>query len=140
MSNLTNHLSCVTNGQKNYQPELPKKRKRRHSGDSEQSHSQIELNLIHRKFKISYKKISSSVHNNSDKRRASDLPTSIYECYKLPIESQPKRDFMYLHLKSLTPKNEHAHKIFHYRVCLEDDPDYQEIPEELKLNLSSTRT
>ena len=89
---------------------------------------------------MSYKKISSSVHNNSNKRRASNHPTSIYECYILTIESQPKRDLKFFQLRASTPKDEHAHKIFQNRVCLEDDPDYQEIPEELKLNLSSTRT
>ena len=50
-----------------YKPPLPKQR-RKHLVDSCTPHSQHELNLLNKKFENFYKKISSPVHNNSNKR------------------------------------------------------------------------
>ena len=49
-------------------------------------------------FENFYKKFSSPVHNNSNKHKTSTLPTSIYECYDLPVASHSKPDFHSLHL------------------------------------------
>ena len=75
-----------------YKPPSPKKR-RRHSTDSCPPHSQHELNLIHIMSENFYKKFSSPVHNNSNKRHTSTLPASIYQCYERPVDSRTKPDF-----------------------------------------------
>ena len=71
--------------------------------DSCTPHSQTKLNLLHKKFENTYKEFSSAVHNNSNKHRASTLPTSIYECYELTVESHKKPDFQTSHLHSFHP-------------------------------------
>ena len=119
-------------------PPLLKKR-RRHSIDSCTPHSQHELNLLHKKFENFYRK-SSSVHNNSNKRPTSILPASIYQCYGTPNDSCTKPDFQSLHLHTFQPnKPKRSRGISLSRDSLDKGPDYQEIPEELFLNLPSTR-
>ena len=122
-----------------YKPPLPQK-KRRHSVDSCTPHSHNELNLLHNKFENFYKIFASPVHNNSNKHPTSTLPTSIYQRYELPIDSHKKPDFQSLQLNTFHPnKRKRSHGISHSRDFFDDDPDYQKIPEELTLNLPSTR-
>ena len=122
-----------------YKPPSPKKR-RRHSIDSCTPHSQHELNLLNKKFENFYKKSSSLVHNNSNKRHTASLPASIYQCYETTTDSRMKPDFQSLYLHTFQPnKRKRSHGISLSREYLDKDPDYQEIPEELFLNLPSTR-
>ena len=116
------------------------KKRRRHSIDSCTPHSQHELNLLHKKFENLYKKFSSPVHNNSNKRHTSHLPASIYQCYEAPTDSHTKPDFQSLHLHTFQPnKRKRSRGISLSRASLDKDHDYQGIPEELFLNLPSTR-
>ena len=125
---------------KNQNPPTPKKRKRRHSVDSSTQQSQIEFNLLHRIFENFYNKFSYHLHSISNKHRASTLLTSISECYEQPIESEPKPDFKSLHFNFF---NLHKHRplyaISNSKNSCDDDPENQEILEELILNLPSTR-
>ena len=120
-------------------PLLPKNR-RRHSINSCTPHSQHELTLLHKKFENFFKKFSSPVHNNSNKRHTSTLPTSIYQGYETPIDSCTKPDFESLHLHTFqSNKRKRSRGISFSRDSFDKGPDYQEIPEELFLNLPSTR-
>ena len=122
-----------------YKPPSPKKR-RRHSIDGCTPHSQHELNLLHKKFENFYKKFSSPVHNNSNKRQISTLPASIYQCYETPIDSRTRPDFQSLHLHTFLPiKRKRSGGISLSRDSIEKDPDCQKIPEEIFFNLPSTR-
>ena len=122
-----------------YKTSSPTKR-RRHSVASCTPHSQNEFNLLHKKFENFYKKLSSPVHKNSSKHHISTLPASIYQCYEIPMSSHRKPDFQSIQLHILQPnKRRRSRGISHSRDFFEDDPDYQEIPEELILNLPSTR-
>ena len=122
-----------------YKPISPKKR-RRHPIDSCTPHSQHELNFLRKNFKNFYKKFFSPVHNNSNKRHTSTLPASIYQCYETAIDSRTKPGFQSLQLHTFQPnKRKRSHGISLSRDSLDKDPDYQEIPEELFLNLPSTR-
>ena len=122
-----------------YKPSSPKKR-RRHSIDSCTPNSQHDLNLLHKKFENFFKKFSSPVHNNSNKRHTSILPASIYQCYETAIESRTRPDFQSRHLHTFQPKKrKRSRGIFLSHDSLYEDPDYQEIPEELFRNLPSTR-
>ena len=116
------------------------KRRRKHSVDSCTPNSKNDLNLLHRKFENSYTKFSSPVHNNSNKRHTATLPTTIYQCYETPIETHRKPDFQSLHLHTFHPnKRKRSNAISLSKDSFEDDPDYQETPKELILNLPSTR-
>ena len=99
-----------------------------------QPHSEIELNLLDRKFEIVYTNFS-SVRNKSNKVSESTLSTSIQDCCELTIELQTQSVFKSLKLASCEPKRQ---KLFHAislsRNFFEKDPDYQEIPEDLILN------
>ena len=80
------------------------------------------------------------MHNNSNKRHASFLPASIYQCYETPVDSRTKSDFQSLHLHTFQPsKRKRSRGISLSRDSLDRDPDYQQIPEKLFLNLPSTR-
>ena len=108
--------------------------------DSCNPYSQQELNLLHKKFENSYKKFSSPVHNNSNKRHTSTLPTSFYQCYETPIDSRTKPDFQSLRLHTFQPnKGKRSRGISLSRDSIEKDPEYQGIPEELLFNLPSSR-
>ena len=86
-----------------------------------------------------YKKFISPVHNNSNKRHTSTLPASIYQCYEKPIDSRMKSDFQSLHLHTFQPnKRKRSRGISLSSDSLDRDPDYQEISEELFLNLPCT--
>ena len=61
------------------------------------------MNLLHKKFENFYKKISSPVQNNSNKRHYSTLPASIYQCYETPIDSRTKPGFRSLQLHTFQP-------------------------------------
>ena len=61
------------------------------------------MNLLHKKFENFYKKISSPVDNNSNKRQTSTLPASIYQRYETPYDSRTKPDFQSLHLQTFQP-------------------------------------
>ena len=123
----------------NYKPPSPKKRQR-HSVESGTPHSHYELNLLPKKFEKFYKKFSSPVHNNSDNQQTSTLPTSMYQCYETPIQSHKKPNFQSLQLHTFQPnKRKRSCGISLSRESSDDDPDYHEIPEELILNLPSTR-
>ena len=124
---------------KQYKLSSPKKR-RRHPVDSCTPNSQHELKLLHKKFEKFYKKFSSPVHNNSNNQHTSTLPASIYQCYETPIDFCTKPDFQSLHLHTFQHnKGKRSRGISLSRDSLDKDPDYQEIPEELFLNLPSTR-
>ena len=113
---------------KQYKPPAPKKR-RKNSVESCTPHSHNELNLLHKKFENVYKKFSPPVHNNSNKLHNSTLPTSIYQCYDLPIESHKKPHFQSLQLQTFQPgKRKRSHGISLSRDSFDDNPDYQEIP------------
>ena len=87
-------------------------------------------------------KFSSPVHNNSNKH-TSTLPVSIYQCYESPtVQTRRQPDFQSLRLHTFQPnQRKRFHTISISRDSFEDDPNYQEIdiPEELILNLPSTR-
>ena len=74
-------------------------------------------------------KFSSLVNNNSNKHRASTLPTlpiSIYECYGKPLESHRKPDFQSLHLHAFQAiKRKRSRVISLSKHFSEDDLDYQ---------------
>ena len=124
-----------------YKQHSPKKR-RQHSVESGTPHSQHELNQLQRKFENFYKKFSSPAHNNSNKH-TSTLPVSIYQCYESPIvQARRKPDFQSLQLHTFQPnQRKRSHTVSISQDSFEDDPNYQEIdiPEELILNLPSTR-
>ena len=122
-----------------YKPPSPKKRCR-HSIVSCTPHAQHELNISHKKFENFYKKFFSPEHNNSNKRHTSTLSASIYQKYETPIDSLTKPDFRYPHLHTFQPnKRKRSRGISLSRDSLDKDPDYQEIPEEIFLTLSSSR-
>ena len=80
------------------------------------------------------------MHNNSNQPHTSTLPASIYQCYETPIDSRTKPDFQFLHLHTFqTNKRKRSRGISLSRDSIDKYPDYQEIPEELFLNLPSTR-
>ena len=76
------------------------------------------MNLLHKKFENFYKKFSSPVHKNSNKRHTSTLPDSIYQCYETPIDSRTKPDFQSLHLLTFQPNNKDAHVEFLFHKTL----------------------
>ena len=122
-----------------YKPPSPKRR-RRHSIDSCSPHSQHELSLLHKKFENFYKKFSCPVHNNSNKCHKATLPDSIYQCYETQTYSRMKPHFQSLHLHNFQPnKRKRSRGTSLSRDFIDKDPDYQEIPDELFLNLPSTR-
>ena len=122
-----------------YKQPSPKKR-RRHSVDSCTPNSQRKLNLLHKKFENLYKKFCSPVNDNSKKHHISTLPASIYQCYETPMGSHRNTDFQLLQLRTFQPnKRKRSRGISHSRDSFGDDPDYQEIPEELILKLPSAR-
>ena len=103
-------------------------------------HTLNELNPLHKEFENFYKKNSSPVHNNSNKRHNSTLPASIYQCYETSIDSRMKPDFRSLHLHPFQPnKRKRSREISLSRDSMEKDPDCQEIPEGLLFNLPSIR-
>ena len=115
-------------------------RRQKHSVDNCTPHDKVELKLLHKKFEYFYKEFSSPVHNNS-KKRASTLPTAVGQCYELTIESHKKPDFQSLYLHTFYPNKRNCScGISLSRDSIQDDPDYQEIPEEDRLILPSTRT
>ena len=80
------------------------------------------------------------MHNNSNKRHTATLPASVYQCYETPTNSHMKPDFQSLHFHTFQPnKRKRSRGNSISRDSLDKDPDYQEIPEELFLNLPSTR-
>ena len=80
------------------------------------------------------------MHNNSNRSHTATLPASIYQCYETPIDSRTTSDFQSLHLQTCQPnKRKRSRGISLSRDSLDKDPDYQEKPDELFLNLSSTR-
>ena len=96
------------------------------------------MNLLHKKFENFYKKFS--FNNNSNKRHTATLPASIYQCYEKPTNSRIKPDFQSLHLHTFQPnKRKRSQGTSLSRDSLDKDPDYQENPEDLFLNLPSTR-
>ena len=98
------------------------------------------MTLLHEKFENSYKKFSSPVHNNSNKKHAFTLRASIHGCYELPIATHKKPAFQSLRLHTFhSIRRKRSRGISFSRDSFEDDPDYQEIPEELILNLPSAR-
>ena len=122
-----------------YKPPSHKKR-RRHALDSCTPHSQHDLNLLHKKLENFFKKFSSPIHNNSNKRHTPTLPVSVYQCYETPIDTHMKPDFQSLHFHTFQ-RNElkPSRGISLSRDSIEKDSDYQEIPEELLFYLPSTR-
>ena len=125
----------------NYKPPSPKKR-RRHSVESGTPHSRHQLNQLHKKFEIFYKKFSSPVHNNS-KKHTSPLPVSTYQCYESPIvQARRKPDFQSLQLHTFQPnQRKRSHIVSISQESIEDDHNLEEIdiPEEFILNLPSSR-
>ena len=115
-------------------------KRRKRSGDSCTPNSQTELNLLHSKLENFHEKLSSPVHTNPNKHRASTLPTAIYECYELPVESYRKPVFQSVHLHIFIPnKRKPSRGNSLSKDSFENDPDYYEIREELIRNLPSTR-
>ena len=79
------------------------------------------------------------MHNNSNKRHTATLPASIHQCYEAPTDSRMKPNFQSLHLHTFQPNmRKRSRGISLSRDSLDKEPDYQEIPEELFLNLPST--
>ena len=106
-----------------YKPPSPKKG-RKHSVDSKTPHSQTELNLSHRTVENFYEKFSSPVHNKSNKQKTFTLPTSIYDCYDLPIVSHKKLDFRSLHLHTFqSNKRKRSRGISLSKDSFDNDPD-----------------
>ena len=88
-----------------YKSPSPKKRQR-HSVDICTLHSHNfphSLNLLHKKLENFYEKFSSPLHNNSNKQHTSTLPSTIYQCYELPIDSHKKPAFQSLQLHTFRP-------------------------------------
>ena len=101
----------------------------------------LKLNWIYytESLKNFIKKISSPVHNSSNKHKTSTLHTYICECYDLPVASHNKLDFHPLHLHTFQPSERRRSRgISLSKDFFENDPDYQEISEELH-NLPSNR-
>ena len=84
--------------------------------------------------------VSSPVQNNSNKHRASILPTSIFECYELQVEPHNKPEFQSLHIHTFHPsKRKRLRVISLSEDSFVDDPDNQESPEKLILIFPSFR-
>ena len=118
-----------------YKTPSPKKR-RKNLVDSRTEHSQHELNLLHKKFENFHKVFPTPVDNNSNKRNTSTLLVSKYHCYASPINSRIKRDVQSLQQPN---KLKRSREISLSHDSIKQDPDYQEIPEDLLFNLPSTR-
>ena len=88
------------------------------------------------KFENFYKTFSFPVYNNPNRNKASTHPTSIYESYELLVTPQLKPDFKLLHLHTFYAKRRtRTHNVSLFEDSFEEDPKYQEILEELILNL-----
>ena len=114
----------------------------------EEENTQLTIVLRTIKLNWSYytKSLKFSIRNSPllytiiQKKRASTLPTSVGQCYELTIESHKKPDFQSLYLHTFYPNKRNCScGISLSRDSIQDDPDYQEIPEDDLLILPSNR-
>ena len=114
----------------------PKKETRRHSTNRTHTYSPIELNLLYKTVAILFQKFSSALYSNFDsKGKALALPTSVFDCYKLPFEKQHQP----IHLEFFrSSKRKRIRSTTLPQDSFEEDPDYQEIAEDPFLIFPST--
>ena len=89
------------------------------------------MKLLNKKVSITkkiYKKFSSPVHNDSNKRRTSTLSTSVKEFFDISIESQPNQFFFHFIFIPLIWIDRNANSLFHFQMkFFEGHPDAKDV-------------